>query len=177
VTEDTNVSLDQLRRDLRKEVSQQAARWLVAAVVAGVGFAATGWWLYLKPKLVEIAGGVPSGVIAGFDGPDGCPAGWAVFTDAAGRTLVGVGKGRGLSERRYREEGGEEAHTLTLEEIPSHTHEVIQMVHKDEIDGVDSATTRSDEHHNESQRSGASGGGQAHNNMPPFLALTYCKKQ
>jgi hypothetical protein len=169
--------LDQLRQDVRKEVSQQAAKWLVWIVVAAIVIAATGWWLYLQPKLVEIAGGVPSGVIAAFDGPDGCPAGWSVFEAAAGRTVIGTGKGQDLSERRYREQGGEEVHVLSVDEMPSHTHEVIEMIGTNEVDGVDSTTTRSGDHHNEARNSRPTGGGRGHNNMPPYIALTYCKKR
>ena len=172
-----NSNLEQLRQDVRKEVTQQAAKWLIAAIVAAAAIAATGWWLYLKPQLVEIAGGVPSGIVAAFDGPSGCPGGWAEFEEAAGRTLIGVGKGQGLSDRRYREQGGEELHVLTVPELPSHTHEVIQMIGNNDIDGVDSTVTHSGEHHNEARRSGATGDSQAHNNMPPFLALRYCKKR
>lgn len=172
-----NTNLDQLRQDVRKEVTQQAAKWLIAAIVAAVAIAATGWWLYLKPKLVEIAGGVPSGMVAAFDGPNECPEGWVSFEEAAGRTLIGTGKGQGLSDRRYREQGGAETHTLTVAELPSHTHEVIQMIGNNDIDGVDSTVLHSGEHHNEPRRSGATGDGQPHNNMPPFIALRYCRKR
>ena len=170
-------NLAELRQDVKKEVSQQAAKWVVTGVVAALVIAATGWWLYLQPKLVEIAGGVPSGVIAAFDGPDGCPAGWSVFEAAAGRMVVGTGKGQGLSERRYRELGGEEMHVLSVDEIPSHTHEVIEMIGNNDVDGVDSVTTRSGDHHNEPRSSRPAGGGRGHNNMPPYIALTVCKKR
>jgi hypothetical protein len=168
--------LDELRASVKKEVTQQAAKWLVATAVAAALLAASGWWLYLKPKLIEIAGGVPPGLVAVFDIPKDCPAGWSPFDEAAGRTIIGVGKGRDLAERRYREEGGFETHTLTVDELPPHTHEVTQMIGDNNVDGVDSTTTRSGEHHNEPRRSGATGGGRAHNNMPPFIALRYCKK-
>ena len=170
-------NLEQLRASVKKEVAQQAAKWLVAAVIAAFTIAATGWWLYLKPKLVEIAGGVPTGAVAAFDAPKECPEGWLPFDEAAGRTIIGVGKGRETSERRYREEGGKEAHALTVEELPAHTHEVIQMIGDNNVDGVDSTVTHSGEHHNEPRRSGPAGGGQSHSIMPPFIALKYCKKR
>jgi hypothetical protein len=172
-----NESLEALRADVKKQATAQVAKWLIGAAVAGVALAATGWWLYLKPKLIEVAGGVPSGVVAAFDGPDGCPAGWSNFEDAAGRVLVGSGKGDGLTERRYRDQGGAETRTLTIQEIPPHTHEVVQMVYDNNVDGVDSTVTHSGEHHNEPRPSGAAGEGRSFSTMPPYLALKYCKKR
>jgi hypothetical protein len=176
-TSNSTPSLEEIRKELKKEIASQAAKWLIAGAVAFVSIAATGWWLYLKPKLVEIAGGVPTGVVAAFDAPEDCPAGWGTFEGAAGRTIIGTGKGQGLSERRYREEGGEESHVLKVEEMPSHTHEVVQMILDNNVDGVDSKVVQSYEHHNEPRRSGAAGGNQAHNTMQPFIALKYCKKK
>lgn len=169
--------LEELRASVKKEITQQAAKWLVATVIGAIALAASGWWLYLKPKLVEVAGGVPSGLVAAFDLPKDCPTGWNPFDEAAGRTIIGVGKGRDLNERRYREEGGKETHLLTEEELPSHSHDVIQMIGDNNVDGVDSCCVRSGDHHNQPRRSGVTGGGKAHENMPPFLALRFCKKQ
>lgn len=171
------IELEELRASVRKEVTQQAAKWLVATAAGAVVLAASGWWLYLKPKLVQVAGGVPSGLVAAFDIPKECPDGWSPFSEASGRTIVGVGEGKNLTERRYREEGGAENHILTVEELPNHDHEVIQMIGDNNVDGVDSTSTRSGDHHNQARRSGATGGGRAHNNMPPFIALRFCKKQ
>ena len=169
--------LDALRASVKREVRQQAATWLVALVVGAAVLAGSGWWLYLKPRLVQIAGGVPSGLVAAFDLPKDCPTGWTTFAEGSGRTIIGVGKGSDLTDRRYREEGGTEAHVLTVAQLPSHDHEVIQMIRDDEVDGVDSTTTESGDHHNQSRRSSQTGSGEAHNNMPPFIALHYCKKR
>jgi len=141
-----------------------------------VVLALSGWWLYLKPRLVEIVAGVPPGLVAAFDVPQGCPKDWTIFDEGFGRTIIGVGKGRDLTDRRYREVGGTEAHALTVDELPSHNHGVIQMIHDHNVDGVDSTTAGSGDHHNQSRRSGPMGGGKTHNNMPPFIALQYCKK-
>jgi microcystin-dependent protein len=60
--------------------------------------------------------------------------------------------------------------------LPAHSHSAIQMVHDNNVDGVDSSTVRSGDHHNQSRQTGVSGGGRPHNNMQPYIALTYCKK-
>jgi microcystin-dependent protein len=44
--------------------------------------------------------------------------------DAQGRALVGTGMGFGLTPRRLGEKGGGETQTLTLPNMPSHTHGV-----------------------------------------------------
>jgi hypothetical protein len=73
----------------------------------------------------------------------------------AGRTLIDAGGAYGLGAT-----GGEVNHTLTVNEMPSHTHTV--AVGGDPaggISGVADSTT------------GSAGLGQAHNNMPPWLAV------
>lgn len=42
--------------------------------------------------------------------------------DLRGRTPVGTGQGEELSNRTLGEYGGEETHTITIEEMPAHTH-------------------------------------------------------
>lgn len=166
----------QMRDEIHKEARSQAAKGVVAAVIALLVFAASGWWLYLKPKIVELAGGVPPDTVAAFDTANGCPNGWEEFEKAAGRVLVGEGSGLGLSTRRYREEGGAETHTLSESELPSHHHGVLEMVADNNVDGVDSTTTRSGDMHNQRKQTQPAGKNQPHNNMQPYLVLKFCKK-
>jgi microcystin-dependent protein len=49
--------------------------------------------------------------------------------DMRGRVSVHVGQGPGLSSRDLGEVGGEETHTLTVAEIPSHDHSVSSHTH------------------------------------------------
>ena len=91
---------------------------------------------------------------------------------ANGRTLVGVDEGQ--SEfNTVMKQGGEKTHTLTINEIPSHNHSYIGAQWYDEIvagaeterGGLDTAKT-----------TGNTGGGQAHNNLQPYLTVYYWKR-
>lgn len=67
--------------------------------------------------------------------------------------------------------GGEETHTLTIEEMPSHTHTIpVGVV-------GNSGTARSVIATNQQSRaSDATGGDQPHNNMPPYIAVYIWKR-
>lgn len=81
-----------------------------------------------------------------------------------GRALAGAGTGSGLTARVLGEFLGEETHTLTIPEIPAHTHHT-----------TSSAVGLSNENSpniakntpNDSGTSSSTGGGGAHNNMQP----------
>lgn len=49
-----------------------------------------------------------------------CPVGWNDFGEGAGRMIIGVGNGSGLSVRTLLETGGTEEYALTPSELPSH---------------------------------------------------------
>jgi microcystin-dependent protein len=96
-----------------------------------------------------------------------------------GRVIVGYGSEDGLTSRSMGDTGGDESHTLSIDEIPSHSHTVSNTVQKtgndtpgslddtgNEIDNVDTSTTNTS----------SIGGGQSHNNMQPFTVLNYIIK-
>lgn len=85
--------------------------------------------------------------------------------------------------------GGEAKHTLTLDEMPSHYHCVFgsrgEDVGDDKDDFVRTWTVEGTSHPYAVRtttdpadygRSSTNGGGQAHNNMPPYL-VAYCWKR
>lgn len=96
--------------------------------------------------------------------------------DLRGRMLVGVGQGSALTNRALGDTGGEEKHTLSVAEMPSHTHQEKGTnrldvatgggVHVQDVDNATFATITT----------AATGGSQPHNNMPPFFALSYIIK-
>jgi microcystin-dependent protein len=98
--------------------------------------------------------------------------------DLRGRIPIHAGGGHTLGER-----GGEQAHTLSIAELPTHTHVVLAVLHIGQLtDPVgnlpaialnayrapDALTSLAPE------SVGAIGGSQAHLNMQPFLTLNYC---
>jgi microcystin-dependent protein len=100
--------------------------------------------------------------------------------DLRSRTPIHVGNGHTLGER-----GGEQAHTLSIAEMPAHTH----FINASKTDGNDSVPTghlfaREVGNCYRPQNAGliamnasivsATGGSQPHLNMQPFLTLTWC---
>jgi microcystin-dependent protein len=99
--------------------------------------------------------------------------------DNRARTPIHVGSGHTLGER-----GGEDAHTITMSEMPTHSH---AMTASSLASGGNNNPTgrflggAADAYHVASNltalRAGTitnTGGGQAHTNDQPYLVLTFC---
>lgn len=71
------------------------------------------------------------------------------------------------------EQAGEERVTLTVEEIPPHTHTIHYGIAADKPGWA--ATVMSDATY-ESPIANATGGGRSHNNMPPYLSVCMWKR-
>lgn len=100
--------------------------------------------------------------------------------DNRGRTPIHVGSGYTLGER-----GGEQAHTLTISEIPTHTHvlngttaNATVALPSNSITFARSGTPMYGAPANlvsmNPQGTSNVGGSQAHLNMQPFLTLNFC---
>src|SRR6185369_2422952 len=99
--------------------------------------------------------------------------------DLRGNVPIHVGNGHTLGER-----GGEQAHTLSISELPSHTHTV--NVNSSATNGVATPNGNylgggNNAYHSAtnltSMNNGTitnTGGSQAHQNMQPFLTLPFC---
>jgi hypothetical protein len=140
---------------------------------------------------------LPSGIVAAFDLPNGCPEGWAIFEPAISRVIVGaVGPSRSmqvptsdmhgsrLSARQYRSDGGEEGHVLKLDELPKHSHSFrLGMATAPAQNESDQRLMRaSDSARGGSTLTGGTGPGdnlqgEPHENMPPYVALYFCMKR
>lgn len=64
--------------------------------------------------------------------------------------------------------GGEETHTLTIAELPAHTHEIARSPNT----GTAARVAGGGAAASSNLATTATGGGEAHENMPPYLALT-----
>ncbi len=139
---------------------------------------------------------IPRGTIVAFNSAT-APAGWAICDgtngtpDLRGRFILGTGKVTGANlnntyngfgeksyEREYNfflaETGGSNKHTLTVNEIPEHTHSsrITQWGGGD----ADYPTGGNWGKNLGWTPTTKAGGSQPHNNVPPYYALTYIMK-
>ena len=127
---------------------------------------------------------VPSGAVVAFDREDGCPPGWSEYRDADGRFIVGTGRhtehdayGNEVADLEFGEEGGERTHRLSVSEMPGHAHR--QWFANGERFGgpgpeIDLRSAEQDLRGVQFD-SALAGGDTPHNNMPPFIALRFCR--
>jgi len=169
-----------------------AAGAVVAVLIISALTKFTGW----ISVLFEPA--VPDGAVVAFLSPCKEVDGWEDYADGAGKFLLGAGKGvlrpqgphrppqskseMPLSEIKFGDQGGQEAHTLTIDEMPGHNHGNGPGQYLVQITGRDTVHASTDSSSNEIDiRRGfaikVAGGGQPHNNMPPYIALHFCQKK
>lgn len=91
--------------------------------------------------------------------------------DLRGRTVIGAGAGPSLTSRAVGASGGAETHVLSIAEMPSHNHSVNSTANS--TGGAANAFARAASHAGGTSLTNNQGGGAAHNNMPPFVALRY----
>lgn len=134
----------------------------------------------LKTKLAPFLNA--KGAVLAFDRSeenDGgvCPQGWTLFDPGAGRFIIGVGATKDTrgETRKFAagEIAGEYMNLLTEAEMPRHDH--------GGIFGTDGSRPRAtNDHRRETAHStiqiSPDGGSKPHNNMPPYVALYFCKK-
>jgi microcystin-dependent protein len=102
-----------------------------------------------------------------------------ILPDMRGRISVAAGAGPGLTNRVLGAIGGEENHTLTIAEMPSHTHDYVDTFRTGN-QGTDNAfnseTAANETTTNQSKTTAATGGGAAHNVMQPYVVLNHIIK-
>ncbi|TQV85177.1 hypothetical protein FKG94_03030 [Exilibacterium tricleocarpae] len=117
---------------------------------------------------------IPRGEVAAFD-LRSCPEGWSVFEPARGKFILGAETREDFGDR-----GGEAQVLLQYQHLPAHQHETrlgtLPHQHifgsggnKDTVHGGAYAPAAA-------ALTSRAGGGIAHNNMPPYYVLTYCRK-
>jgi len=122
------------------------------------------------------SGGIPSGVIVMWWGLIGSiPEGWALCDGTNGtpdlrdRFIVGAGSSYIVGAT-----GGEAFHTLTINEMPSHTHTTTWYEHGGEPGPPH--PTGAQHTHPFTSTSNPTGGDQPHENRPPYYSLAYIMK-
>jgi microcystin-dependent protein len=164
---------------------------------------------------------MPAGSVVAFS--QKCPVafGWSEYAEGAGKFILGAGQGiiryRGphrpdgakesatLTSVDSGDQGGEEAHLLTIPEMPKHNHGGVakEKSRNDTIDEEKGVGVRllanADDDYSTGERGRADktglkinvsqkykdqpqytietdGGDELHNNMPPYISLFFCKK-
>ena len=104
--------------------------------------------------------------------------------DLRGRSPIHAGTGPGLSPRSLGQKGGAETVVLNANQLPAHTHTLYanngQPDESNPQDGFPATLTNDTEGYAESSNTtmnsnvvSSVGGGQSHNNMPPFQTVNF----
>jgi Microcystin-dependent protein len=93
---------------------------------------------------------------------------WTAF--GAGRVLVGLDAGQTEFDTAE-ETGGAKTHTLTVDEIPAHSHSVVSTGYR--TNSFDSGTFVGN---NTAGQTGSTGGGDPHNNLQPYIVVYMWKR-
>lgn len=157
---------------------------------------------FTKTKVANAT--IPTGAIMAFDTPN-CPVGWSDYNDASGRVIVGTGSytetlkdvnGNPTTTMALNyalgSKAGETLHTLTMNEMPTHRHNVMDGmdggIHPAELDWfADPGNTPSGgppdnllgiygDGGGPFMVTDYTGGSQPQENRQPYIALKYCRK-
>lgn len=107
-------------------------------------------------------------------GDDADYSNWLGFTwerTAVGKVLVGYDS-KDTDFNTIGKTGGEKKHKLTIEEMPSHNHNIPKYNWE-----VTTGTGATGHYNNvETQETSSTGGGQSHNNLQPYQVVAYWKR-
>jgi len=148
----------------------------VGTIVAYAGTAPPDGWLICNGS--EVSRTVYANLFATIGTLWGNGDGLTTFNlpDLRGRGPIGAGQGNGLTNRILSESGGEEQHTLTIAEMPSHTHSATSYdggpsgPDPNIFDGTDSPLPFG------TVTIGPTGGDQPHNSMQPYAVVNFIIK-
>lgn len=107
------------------------------------------------------------------------PDGWTLCNgqngtpDLQGRFVLGYGEGQGLTNRPMNQRGGEEMVTLSVEQIPAHSHSYSLPRGDTNWSNGNGNGVWGGNWGGFNPNTGQTGGGHSHNNMPPYQVLAY----
>ena len=144
----------------------------IAEVTLFAGNFAPRNWAFCDGQLLSIASNSALFSLLGTTfGGDGIVT--FALPDLRGRVAIHAGEGPGLTRRDLGSKGGAERVTLTASEIPSHGHSV-ELHQAGEGGGPPSlGSVLSNSGPVATADIGLTGGGQSHENMPPYLTMNY----
>lgn len=96
-----------------------------------------------------------------------------VVPDTRSRFVLSAGTGTSLSNRVVGDTGGAEEHQLSGSEMPSHSHTYQQFTIGIDVEGPGIPDPTGVGYPTLPTQTSSSGGGNAHENMPPFLVLRH----
>lgn len=165
----------------------------IASICMFAGNFAPRGWAYLDGQLINIYSNPALfsliGTIYGGNGRVNF-----ALPDLRGRVAIHPGDGPGLTERKLGQKGGAETVKLTTQQIPAHTHVAAATARANSSAGTTNNPTNAvwaeSRRNNQTNYSAnaldvnmaptaiavqvqSTGGGQAHDNMPPFLGINY----
>lgn len=141
-------------------------------------------WAYCDGSLIPISSNTALfSLIGTYYGGNGVSN--FALPDFRGRVPVGYGSGPGLSSYEFGQSGGEEKHTLQTDEMPSHNHaayaDVSNGTSPSPSNNLPAVNNEGIEHYGSTQNGamnanaiGATGGSQPHNNIQPYLSVSFC---
>jgi hypothetical protein len=124
---------------------------------------------------------LPMGTVMAFD-LDTCPSSWTPFKPATGRVIIGQGnsyegildkdyRGEKLTARAFHESGGSEVYNIEIADFPADLKSVSVQPSASDAYAPLLITSSASKFRDARERNLPKGG------MPPFYALTYCRKE
>lgn len=149
-------------------------------------FAPTGWAMCNGQLMAISQNEALFALIGTFYGGDGIST--FALPNLQGRAMVSQGQAPGLSNYSVGELAGQATHVLTLNELPSHTHPVNCVSGAGNMPAPQGNVWAGDGTHQTMAYAtpppalsamadvaiGSTGGGQAHENTPPYLVFSVC---